>query len=152
MKDNKEHKRRFQPKMSLLTFWNFSSPVTFENNKHVSSKYIHKRTAIEKVQLLKIICFYDIAYLHYKKTKTLTESNSQIVCYSFYIAGGSGQLVVNPYSGLSNQKWAVKGKAIMLHDSQFCIDICGADKSDSAKVIGYQFGSATNQHWRLETA
>ena len=45
----KQQKSCSSPKISLLPFWNSSSLVTYENNKHKSNKHIHEYTAMEKV-------------------------------------------------------------------------------------------------------
>jgi len=37
-----------------------------------------------------------------------------------------------------------------MKNSQECLDISQANKSDGAAVISYQYSGAVNQHWHLE--
>ncbi|CAH1796637.1 unnamed protein product [Owenia fusiformis] len=50
------------------------------------------------------------------------------------------------------QKWTIAGSTILNPDTGKVLDIDGADTEPDAKIIMFDYGNATNQHWQIEYA
>nr|UCK81493.1 ricin lectin domain-containing protein 2 [Arenicola marina] len=63
-----------------------------------------------------------------------------------------GNLIcVAPYDPRSNQRWALQGnKIVNLAHPKRCVDISGANKSDGASLIAYDYKGSPNQHWQTD--